>query len=211
MQIQNAFKILARYWWLFLLVIIIPIIIAVFFANSHADTYTTSISFTVNRINKQPTAEYQFDGYYALQASDLFSDTVVSWFLTPSVIVEMYEKAGLDPKLTSLSSLTSRFKIKKYSSQNIVVKFVSDSTNDGSKLAAAVIATVESKSAELNQSADRKALFEVIGAKPVTVEDSKQVILVGFVGLIIGVFLNLAIFGIIRAFVPDFRQQRFEV
>jgi len=194
-----------------LLVLVIPIIVAIFFANSRADTYTTSISFTVNRINKQPTTEYQFDGYYALQASDLFSDTVVSWFLTPSVIVEMYDKAGLDPKLISLSSLTSRFKIKKYSSQNIVVKFVSDSTDDAAKLATAVIATVESKSAELNQSADRKALFEVIGAKPVTVQDSKQVLLVGFVGLVIGLFLNLAIFGIIRTFAPAFRQQRFEV
>ena len=211
MQILNSLRILTKYWWLFVLIIIIPVIIAVFFANTRADKYTTSISFTVNRINKQPTTEYQFDGYYALQASDLFSDTVVSWFLTPSVIVEMYDKAGLNPDLVSLSGLTSRFKIKKYSSQNLVVKFASASTEDSAKLATAVINIVETKSAQLNQSADRKALFEVIGAKPVTVQDSKQLPLVGFVGLVIGLFLAVIVFGGIRTFAPSFRQQRFEV
>ncbi|RJO59187.1 hypothetical protein C4546_03450 [Candidatus Parcubacteria bacterium] len=211
MQLLASIKILGKYWLLFAFIILVPIAAALVFAATRPDKYTTSIAFTVNRINKQSTAEYQFDGYYALQASDLFSDTVVSWFLTPSVIVEMYDHAGLNPQVESLSSLTSRFKIKKYSSQNLVVKFSSDSPSSAEKLAQAVIDTVEAKSAQLNQSADRKALFEVIGSKPVTVKDSKQLPLVGFVGLVIGGFLAVLVFGLLRVLLPAYRQRSFEV
>ncbi|MEK7518326.1 MAG: hypothetical protein AAB549_00155, partial [Patescibacteria group bacterium] len=143
--------------------------------------------------------EYQYDGYYALQASDLLSETVVSWFLTPSVIVEMYDAADVPANVTDFSSLTARFKIKKYSSQNLGVTFTSSSPSDAQKLAAAVVKTVEYKASQLNQSADRKALFEVLGSKPVTVERSRQVPLVGIVGFILGAFLAVLITGLLGA------------
>lgn len=187
-----------RYKWLVVICVLVPTITAILFATTRPDTYTTSLAFTVNRINKQATTEYQFDGYYALQASDLFAETVVSWFLTPSVIVEMYDRAGLDPQAESLGSLTSRFKIKKYSSQNIVVKFTSLTNEEASKLSDAVVAVVEEKAAALNQSADRKALFEAAGSKPVIVQDSKGTLLAGVVGIVLGTFLSLLFLTIIR-------------
>ncbi|MFA6042965.1 MAG: hypothetical protein WC786_04720 [Patescibacteria group bacterium] len=187
-----------RYKWLVVACVLVPTIAAVLFATTRPDKYTTSLAFTVNRINKQSTTEYQFDGYYALQASDLFAETVVSWFLTPSVIVEMYDRAGLDPQAESLGSLTSRFKIKKYSSQNIVVKFTSLTNQEASQLSDAVVAVVEEKAAALNQSADRKALFEVVGSKPVIVQDGKGALLAGVVGIVLGAFLSLLLLTIIR-------------
>lgn len=199
MQFLTTLRLALRYKTLLLVALLLPPVLAVVFAMNKADTYTTSIAFTVNRINKQATPDYQFDGYYALQASDLFSETVVSWFLTPSVIVDIYDTAGVDPRVTSLSSLTSRFKIKKFSSQNLVVKFTEATQADATKIGSAVITTVEAKAAELNQTADRKALFEVVGGKPVTVHDSKQVLLVGAVGLVIGAFLVTILVGLLNA------------
>jgi len=199
MTLTHALAVARRHKAPLLATLLLPVALAVGFALLRPVTYTTSIAFTVNRINKQPTPDYQFDGYYALQASDLFSETVVSWFLTPSVIVEIYDAAGVDPHVTSLNALTSRFKIKKYSSQNLVVKFTEASPDTAAKIAKAVIRTVESKAAELNQSADRKALFEVVGAKPVTVQDSNQLVLVGIVGLVIGLFLTTILVGLFTA------------
>lgn len=199
MHILATLRLAWRYKTLLIVTLLVPPIIAAIFAMQRPETYTTSIAFTVNRINKQPTPDYQFDGYYALQASDLFSETVVSWFLTPSVIVDIYDRAGVDPRVTSLGSLTSRFKIKKYSSQNLVVKFTEGSQDTAVKIGDAVITTVESKAAELNQTADRKALFEVVGGKPVTVHDSKQVVLVTAVGLVVGIFLATLLIGLLNA------------
>ncbi len=199
MQFLDSISLAWRYRWLILAVILIPTILAVTFAATRPVSYSTSIAFTVNRINKQDVKEYQYDGYYALQASDLFSETVVSWFLTPSVIVEMYDAAGVPANVQDLSSLTARFKIKKYSSQNLVVTFTSATQPDAEKLAAAVVKTVEDKASQLNQSADRKALFEVVGSKPVTVERSRQVPLVGLVGFIFGTFLAALLTGLLGA------------
>ncbi|MDP2789577.1 MAG: hypothetical protein Q8O51_00400 [bacterium] len=199
MQFLDTISLAWRFRWLILGVILIPTILAVSFAATQPVSYSTSIAFTVNRINKQDVKEYQYDGYYALQASDLLSETVVSWFLTPSVIVEMYDAAAVPANVTDFSSLTARFKIKKYSSQNLGVTFTSSSPSDAQKLAAAVVKTVEVKASQLNQSADRKALFEVVGSKPVTVERSRQVPLVGSVGFVLGAFLAVLITGLLGA------------
>lgn len=199
MQFLDTLSLTWRYRWLILVVIFIPTILAVSFAATRPESFSTSLAFTVNRINKQDVKEYQYDGYYALQASDLFTETVVSWFLTPSVIVEMYDAAGVPANVQDLSSLTARFKIKKYSSQNLGVTFTSFSRADAEKLAAAVVKTVEVKASQLNQSADRKALFEVVGSKPVTVERSRQALLVGVVGFILGAFLAVLLMGLLGA------------
>ena len=197
MQFLHTLTLAWRYRWLILVVMLIPTVLAVSFAATRPVSYTTSISFTVNRINKQDVKEYQYDGYYALQASDLFTETVVSWFLTPSVIVEMYDAAGVPANVQDLSSLTARFKIKKYSSQNLGVTFTSFTESDAEKLATAVVQTVEHKASLLNQTADRKALFEAVGSKPVTVERSRQIPLVGIVGFVLGVFLSVLITGLL--------------
>ncbi len=186
--------------WLVLIVVVVPTIAAIIFAQTRPTKYTTSIAFTVNRVNNQVnTKDYQYDGYYALQASDLFSDTVVSWFLTPSVIVDIYNTANVPADVTDLTALTSRFNIKKYSSQNIVVKYSVGNKDDAMKLATAIIQTVGTKAAQLNQTADAKAIYAVNGSTPVTVKDSKQLPIVGAVGFIIGAFLATLLIGLLEA------------
>ncbi len=199
MQTLETFHLAWRMRWVVLATVLIPAVAAFAFSSTRPDSYATSIAFTVNRINKQTTTEYQFDGYYALQASDLFSDTVLSWFLTPSVIVQIYERANVDPKVEDLTKLTARFSIKKYSSQNLVLRFSTPTSEEAEALSQSIIGTVEERSAELNQTADRKALFEVIGEKPVTAKQGKQQLLATIVGLFFGAFAAVATIGALAA------------
>ncbi len=200
MQALDTLNVAWRWRWLVLACLLLPALAAFIFASTRPDTYATSIAFTVNRINKQTTAEYQFDGYYALQASDLFSDTVLSWFLTPSVIVQIYERANVDPKVEDLTKLTARFNIKKFSSQNLVLRYSTGTSSEAEALAKSIISTVEERAAELNQTADRKALFEVIGEKPVTAKQGKQQFLATAVGFIFGAFIAVLLVGVLSAF-----------
>jgi capsular polysaccharide biosynthesis protein len=154
-------------------------------------TYTTSISFAVNRINKEPTPDYQFDGFYALQAADLFAKTVVSWMQTPSVLVEIYDRAGIDSSVTSLRSLTSRFKTKQYSAQNIVVTYAVPTEEEGRRIAAALTEVIGARTAAVNRTASGEALFEVPAARPVIVKAAPDPILVGLVALVVGVILAM--------------------
>lgn len=164
---------------------------ALVFSFTKPDWYDTSISFAVNRVNRQTTAAYEYDGYYAIQAADLFSQTVVSWFSTPSVVVEMYQKANLDPKLSSIENLSGKFRTRKYSSQNIVVRYASSTRNEADALSQSIISVVTERSSKLNQAADAKSIFSVVASDPVTVLRHPNIIFNAAIGLLLGIVLAI--------------------
>jgi hypothetical protein len=157
------------------------------------DRYAVSESFAVNRVNQQTSVDYQYDGYYALQAADLFAQTVVSWFATPSVLREVYSNANLDPEITTVNSLPSRFRVKKYSAQNIVVRFSERDETRAKGLATSIRRVMEEKASRLNQTADGKALFEIVGTEPVIAPAKPSVWLWAGVALILSAGLALFI------------------
>ncbi|MFA5030002.1 MAG: hypothetical protein WC495_00215 [Patescibacteria group bacterium] len=162
--------------------------------------YESSLSFTVNQINKQATTTYQYDGYYAIQASDLFSETIVSWFQTPSFLLEVYNRAGIDPQINSIDSFTARFKMKKYSAQNLVLEFTAPDREQAEKLSEAIIAHVEERSGVLNQNADLKALFEVKGSAPVIVKKETTTLMGALYGLVAGIAAGIFVIALFSAF-----------
>lgn len=162
--------------------------------------YESSLSFTVNQINKQATTAYQYDGYYAIQASDLFSETIVSWFQTPSFLLEVYNRANLDPQIDSIDSFTARFKMKKYSAQNLVLEFTAPDQDQAEKLSQAIITHVEERSGALNQNADLKALFEVKGSAPVIVKKEMTLAMGALYGLVAGIAAGIFIIALFSAF-----------
>jgi len=180
-----------RTTWKWIAAITVVVVAAtVVFTMLKPVTYTTSVSFSINRINKEQSAYYEYDGYYAIQAADLISQTVVSWFLTPSVLLEIYETAGVDPAIDSLNEFAARFKTRKHSSQNVVVTFTERDEANGEKLGAAVIEVVEEMGAGLNQSSDAQALYGVVGSTPVIVEDQADWPITVAVGVLAGLILG---------------------
>jgi capsular polysaccharide biosynthesis protein len=187
---------LRAYWsqrWLILGIIVVATTVTAITSAVQPVRYAVSESFAVNGINRQTTTEYQYNGYYALQAADLFAQTVVSWFSTPSVLRDVYDNAKIDPSITTLDSLTSRFKVKKYSAQNIVIRFSETTQARASTLAQSIRDVMEQKATRLNQSADGKALFEIVGTTPVITAAKPSVVLWSAVTLIISAGFALLI------------------
>lgn len=170
---------------------------ALLFAVRQPVKYETSISFAANRINQGPTNTYEYDGYYAIQAADLFSQTVVSWFSTPSVLKEVYERAGVETQQRTLNDLTGRFSTKKYAAQNIVVTFGEASEARAKEIAQAVIETMQARAAALNQASDKKALFELVGTKPLIVPTKQNVLLTTLAGLLAGFLVALSVVSLV--------------
>jgi capsular polysaccharide biosynthesis protein len=186
-------NIFVAYRWVIVSVTVVALIASLLFSVLTPKYFDASISFAINRINRQDTTEYQYDGYYAIQASDLFSQTVMSWFLTPSVLLEMYDKAGVDPKIASIEEISSRFKTKKFSPQNIVVRYKERDRQTADKIGQAIISVTQDKAAAANQTSDQKALFQVIGSKPVIVEKKPSLIMSGVIGLLAGFIISLVL------------------
>lgn len=192
MELKQHIRVIKKSRYFMVIFSILVMAAAVLFSYSKQTTYTSSISFAVNRINKQAT-QYYDDSYYGIQAADLFSQTVISWLITPSVLIEIYDQAGIDPKITTVERFTSRFKTKKYSAQNIVAKFTERDQETAQKISTAIVAVMEGKAANLNRSSDNKALFEIVGTKPVIVKNKINIYLVGVIGLIVGFLFSIVL------------------
>lgn len=182
---------LVRFRMLIIGVTLLGGVVALVSALTAAVQFDTSISFSINRTNTLETNEYQYDGYYAIQASDLFSQTVMSWFLTPSVLLEIYDSAKIDPNISSIEELTSRFKTRKYSPQNIVVRYQERDRATADQIAQAITAVVEQRAADANKTIEQEALFAVKGGTPVIVEKKPSVILNTIIGLVAGFVLSV--------------------
>lgn len=167
MELRDYIRVYWQQRWLILGLTVVATVTAVIVSLGQPTRSGVSESFAINRVNKESTPDYQYDGYYALQAADLFAQTVVSWFSTPSVLKDMYDQAKLDPGIESLNSLAARFKVKKYSAQNIVVRFSESTPARAATLAAAIKTVMEDRAASLNQSSDGKAIFSIVGSQPV--------------------------------------------
>lgn len=153
-------------------------------ASTQPTKYAVTQSFAINRADRQTTPDYQYDGYYALQAADLFAQTVVSWFQTPPILQQMYSAANLDTQAVSANELPGRFKVKKYSAQNIVVRYQETTPERAKTLATAIRKDLEQRASGLNQSADGHSVFTVIGQDP-TYADARPPMML----LLVGVFI----------------------
>ncbi|PIY96469.1 MAG: hypothetical protein COY66_04020 [Candidatus Kerfeldbacteria bacterium CG_4_10_14_0_8_um_filter_42_10] len=184
----------------FIIIFTLLVTLAAFlFAYFQPITYSSSISFAVKRINKVETVYYD-DSYFGIQASDLFSQTVISWFLTPSVLLDIYEQAEIDPNITTLERFVNRFKAKKYSAQNIVVRFTERSEPTAQKISQTITTVVEEKAVTLNQTADNKAVFEIDGEKPVIVKNQPNLIIITAIGFLVGLVMSIILLYLYRYF-----------
>ncbi len=185
---------LNMYWRQRLMIAIVVVVATIatwVTASAQPVRYAASESFAINRINRQNTTAYQYDDYYALQAADLFAQTVVSWFSTPSILQEAYVKANLDPMIDSVNSLPSRFKVRKYTAQNIVVRFTETTQDRADKLATSIRQVIEARSATLNQNPDGKSIFEIIGADAVVARSRPNALLLSAAALVLSLGAGL--------------------
>lgn len=191
MELRESIGIFKRRWILAVVLFVVVVGGAFAWSYTRPKHYTTSISFAVNTVASTQANEYQYGGYYALQAADLFSQTVVSWLQTPSVLVSIYSRANLPTDVNSLSSLTSRFKTKKYSAQNIVVTYSSPTESEAHKLATALSTEISTRTASLNQNAQNKSQFEVVAGDPVVVLAHPNPVLIAAASAVVALTLIL--------------------
>jgi capsular polysaccharide biosynthesis protein len=86
---------LRRYLPVVLVVTVVATLIAYGVASRFKPTYQVHFSYVVSLTQRDVTPDYRFDGFYALQATDLFAATLAGWIKTPEHVVAAYEEAGI--------------------------------------------------------------------------------------------------------------------
>lgn len=149
-----------------------------------------SLAFTVAQQARQETSDYAYDGYYAIRAAELASDTLMSWLSTPSVVREIHAAAGL--ALSDAEALKGRaFRARKVASQNVVVSFAAPDADAARKLSEAAFAVLAPRVSTLARAADGESLFVLAASEPVVAGTSVAPKAAGAAGLLIGVFAGL--------------------
>lgn len=167
-------------------------VLSLAYAYSRPIKYKTSLSFRITQVERQETTDYQYDDYYGQKSAELLGQTVLSWFLTPSFVVNIYQEAGMDPNVTSLERLTSRFRAKALSAQNVTVTFTQDTEDAAKKLAKASTKIVEEEASKLDQT-EQGAAFEIESGTPVIIETKTSLWLVGIAGFLSGLLGSIMI------------------
>lgn len=166
-------------------------------------SYDTSVALTIHRVNQPNTGDFQYDGYYAMQASDFVAQTIVSWLGTPALVQQIYQAAGFDPSIRSIEEVGRRFQPKKLSAQSVAVRFTDESRTVAEKLAGAVSTTISDRVAQLDLTVDGKPSFKTEAASPVIVERQPKPWFAGGIGLIAGAlagwFIAAAVEGVKRS------------
>lgn len=169
-----------------LLLALIGLTVGLALAAAWPKSTSVSLAFTVDQRKRQATAEYAYDGYYALKAAELFTDTVISWFGTPSVVAEIYQKAGVPLPNGDASAATANFRMKRLSSQVVTARFKATDENTGQSLARAAAEVVAERAARLGVDERGNSLFIVQADQPDIAVTKPSLPAAGVAGVVLG-------------------------
>jgi capsular polysaccharide biosynthesis protein len=188
---KTHLQILQHAQWFILLFTILVGIAAFAWSVVQPTKYNAIVAFDVAVSNRGAAdKEYQYGAYYDLKGAEVFTQHLMSWFLSPSFVEDVYKTADMGYEIKSVNSFTGRFQTKQYSAQQFVVLFYDYNKETAEKLAGAVAKTVEEKSVSQIQT-DQQTQFIVKAQSPVVVAGELNQWIALVVGLIAGLALSV--------------------
>lgn len=192
MELRTHVQILKQARWFIVLFTLLCGVAALLFVVFRPVQYKAVVSFDVQFVNRPQTQDYQYGTYYDLKAAEIYTQNLMSWFMTPAVVEEIYTTAGVPYTIDSIDQFTNRFQTKQYSPQNFAVVFTDYDQNTAQKLSEAIARIIEERSGGAVQIND-KAVFAVHALPPVIAQDHINVGLAVAVGIIAGFIMSVVL------------------
>ena len=196
MELKQYLKIIKKNSKLIIAAAVLTALFSLIFSVIQPIKYETSLSLLISKNKTQQTDDFKYDGYYALQASEIMADSVEQWLKSPEVVNAVYQKAQVNPDFRNIKSYTKKFAAKKMSPQYVEVKFNASTKKEAEKISMAIVEIINNKARALEKNSDREISFSIESENPVIIESKPNVFLnlvIGFIsGLALGIF---AVFG----------------
>lgn len=91
---MNIYKKLFQKNYLFLsLLVVIGVSLGLAITKLAPTSYDVSLALNIERKTNDTGQFYAYDGYYAIQATELFGKSVTSWFVTPDFVEDILKNA----------------------------------------------------------------------------------------------------------------------
>lgn len=195
MELKEYFKIFKKEKNIISSTILVLLVLVLIFSSLRGVFFENDMLLLISRNGTQNTPDYKYDGYYAVQASDVFADNVSQWLGSASVANEIYARAKAENEMKSLKDFSKVFKADKLSSQYIKVRYSSKDKETAINLAHAMVDVLQEKADLLAASSAEQIGFKVIYSEPLSVENKSDLLVNGILaiagGLFLGIFLAL--------------------
>lgn len=127
------------------------------------------LTFTVHIPERPPSGEYEFDGFYALQATDLFAETLAGWMTSPQFVAEVYSRTGLPQPAASVRQLGRVFTARKVSGQLVELKFRARAADDAARLSREASIVLGQRTERFNAAGKGSQEFSAVSAEPLII------------------------------------------
>lgn len=150
-----------RRWVVIVVVALLAGLLAYGIATRGRPRYEVHFSYIVSLAQRERAPEYRFDGYYALQATDLFTTTLASWIGAPEVGVAAYAEAGL-PAPADARAISHAIRAQKAAPQLVQVTVREDSEGMAASLAAGLRTVMATNVAKYQDEGTPELMFRAV-------------------------------------------------
>lgn len=141
-------------------------IVAYGFAGAIHPSYQVHFSYLVSLRDREPSEAFRFDGYYALQATDLFAATLASWAKTPEIIVAAHQQAGLALTTLDPRSVGQLVLAQKTAPQLVEIVVKQPTEEQAKQLAQGLQRVMETEVARYHEQGIPALAFQVVPTQP---------------------------------------------
>jgi len=191
MELKEYLKIVKKNFKLIIIIGIITAVSAFAFSVAQPVKYETSLSLSIIKDKTQITDDFKYNGYYALQTSEIIANSIEQWLKSPEIVDAIYRKAEINQDFEDIKSYTKKFTAKKMSSQYVEVKFKSDTREEAERISTATVEIINNKTEKLKEISEQEVSFSVSSENPVIVESKADVFLNSIIGLVSGMALGI--------------------
>lgn len=123
-------------------------------------------SYLVSLSQREAAPDFRFDGYYALQATDLFATTLAQWIQTPEVIFAAHQEAGLAPATNDPRTIRRQVTAEKTAPQLVEVTVRAGQSLRARQLAAGLTVVMDRNIAQYHQEGIPALTFRAVPTTP---------------------------------------------
>ncbi|OGD65771.1 hypothetical protein A3F08_01670 [Candidatus Berkelbacteria bacterium RIFCSPHIGHO2_12_FULL_36_9] len=194
MELKDYLQIIGKRVWMLILTVLIFTLATYFFTLKQPTTYDASSYINgVIKESAKPNADfYQFDNYYSISASTLFTDTIMAWLGDPSNVTEIYETAQQEKPDIKLSKFTKLIKAQKRPAGSVQIVFNNKDREVAESLTDSTIKFVKNKADSLVKQGMFSGLY-LDTSNSIVVEHKPPVLTSTLIAFVASLILGLAL------------------
>lgn len=190
MELKSYLKIVRKERKMILTFAAVTALSAWIFSISMPAKYETSVSLLLKKEGSQPTDEFKYNGYYALESGKIIADNIEKLLQSPLVVDEIYRNSAVDPAFKNIKGYKKKFTAHKMSNMYVEVSFEAESREDAEKISRALTETVGRKVEETKKESEEEIAFSIDNSQPIIIESRPDARVNTLAGLISGLLLG---------------------